>query len=102
MGCYGGGTIAERGILLNSPSFVPSDSAHVRETSGPQSRGFEVPGQRPAQPVAATVERKLPVVSDSRRVSLDYSNADIRQVAQDVVRDVMGMPVTIDPGVGGK
>ncbi|QND62141.1 secretin N-terminal domain-containing protein [Mesorhizobium huakuii] len=48
------------------------------------------------------MERKLPVVSDSRRVSLDYSNADIRQVAQDVVRDVMGMPVTIDPGVGGK
>ncbi|MBB6414000.1 secretin N-terminal domain-containing protein [Mesorhizobium sangaii] len=35
-------------------------------------------------------------------MSLDYANADIRQVVQDIVRDVMGMPVTIDPGVGGK
>ncbi|WP_353647005.1 secretin N-terminal domain-containing protein [Mesorhizobium sp. WSM2240] len=35
-------------------------------------------------------------------MSLDYANADIRQVVQDIVVDVMSMPVVIDPGVGGK
>ncbi|MES0139423.1 hypothetical protein NKJ88_31470 [Mesorhizobium sp. M0016] len=48
------------------------------------------------------MERKLPLVTDTRRVSLDYTNADIRLVVQDVVGDVMSMPFTIDPGVGGK
>lgn len=101
-GCSGSGTIAERGVLLNSPSFVPSTSASVQETRGPQTKGFEMLGQRQARPVAATVNRKLPVLSDSRRVSLDFPNVNIRQVVQDIVGDVMSMPVTIDPGVGGK
>ncbi|GLS33050.1 secretin N-terminal domain-containing protein [Neomesorhizobium albiziae] len=35
-------------------------------------------------------------------MSLDYISADIRQVVQDIVGDVMSMPVIIDPGVGGK
>ncbi|WP_445222864.1 secretin N-terminal domain-containing protein (plasmid) [Bradyrhizobium sp. Pa8] len=35
-------------------------------------------------------------------MSLDYTNADIRQVVKDVVGDIMGMPVIIDSGVGGK
>ncbi|MDK1378200.1 MULTISPECIES: secretin N-terminal domain-containing protein [unclassified Sinorhizobium] len=34
-------------------------------------------------------------------MSLDYTNADIRQVVEDVVGDIMSMPVIIDPGVGG-
>ncbi|RWN50210.1 MAG: hypothetical protein EOS04_32490 [Mesorhizobium sp.] len=101
-GCSGSGAIAERGVLLNAPSFVPSDSAVLGERRGPQTNGFEVLGQRQARPVAATGERKLPVVSDSRRVSLDFANDDIRQVVQDIVGDVMRMPVVIDPGVGGK
>ncbi|ULJ74434.1 secretin N-terminal domain-containing protein [Rhizobium gallicum] len=94
--------IAERGVLLNSVSFVPSVPASPRETRVLPSRGFEVLGQRQTQPVAATVERKLPMVTDSRRVSLEYPNADIREVVQEIVRDVMGMPVTIDAGVAGK
>ncbi|WP_173514756.1 secretin N-terminal domain-containing protein [Sinorhizobium psoraleae] len=35
-------------------------------------------------------------------MSLDYTDADIRQVVQEIVRDIMGMPVNIDPGVGGE
>ncbi|WP_167767813.1 secretin N-terminal domain-containing protein [Bradyrhizobium frederickii] len=35
-------------------------------------------------------------------MSLDYANADIRQVVNDIVGDIMSMPVIIDPGVGGK
>ncbi|MBA1143906.1 MULTISPECIES: secretin N-terminal domain-containing protein [Mesorhizobium] len=101
-GCSGSGTIADRGVLLNSRSFGHSDHAPVREASEPQTRGFEVLGQKQAQPVAATIQRKLPVVLDSRRESLDYTNVDIRQVVREIVGDVMGMPVTIDPGVGGK
>ncbi|WP_164748400.1 MULTISPECIES: secretin N-terminal domain-containing protein [unclassified Mesorhizobium] len=41
-------------------------------------------------------------MSDTKRVSFDYTSADIRQVVQDIVGDVMGMPVIVDPGVGGK
>ncbi|WEX91757.1 hypothetical protein PZN02_006072 (plasmid) [Sinorhizobium garamanticum] len=101
-GCASSGTIAERAILLNSPSFVPSGSVSAQEARGPQTNGFEVLAQRQAQPVAATGERKLPVVSDRRPVSLDYTNVDIREVVQDIVGDIMSMPVVIDPGVGGK
>ncbi|WP_189354320.1 secretin N-terminal domain-containing protein [Mesorhizobium sp. M2A.F.Ca.ET.039.01.1.1] len=35
-------------------------------------------------------------------MSLDYANADIRQVVHDIVGDIMSMAVVIDPGVGGK
>ncbi|WP_287140178.1 secretin N-terminal domain-containing protein [Mesorhizobium sp.] len=35
-------------------------------------------------------------------MSLNYPNVDIREVVQDVVVNVMSMPVVIDPGVGGK
>ncbi|RUW25422.1 hypothetical protein EOA60_19790, partial [Mesorhizobium sp. M1A.F.Ca.IN.020.06.1.1] len=101
-GCSARSATAERGILLNSPSFVQPGSGSLRETPGPQTKGFEMLGQRQAQPVPATVERKLPVVSDTKRVSFDYTSADIRQVVQDIVGDVMGMPVIVDPGVGGK
>lgn len=101
-GCSGDDPSGERGIFLSSQNFVPSSSASLPQTRVSQTKGFEVLGQRQAQQVAATVERKLPVVADGRQVSLDYIDADIRQVVQDVVGDIMSMPVVIDPGVGGK
>ncbi|WP_456659686.1 hypothetical protein [Bradyrhizobium sp. JR3.5] len=67
-----------------------------------QARSFELLAQPPSRPITASVERRLPVTSDSTRVSLDYANADIRQVVNDVVGDILSMPVIIDPGVGGK
>ncbi|MBB4383504.1 secretin N-terminal domain-containing protein [Bradyrhizobium sp. SBR1B] len=35
-------------------------------------------------------------------MSLDYTNADIRQVVNDVIGDIMSIPVIIDPDVAGK
>ncbi|VIO79240.1 secretin N-terminal domain-containing protein [Bradyrhizobium ivorense] len=57
---------------------------------------------QPSAPPAETSERRLPVTTNSTRVSLDYVNADIRRVVNDVVGNILAMPVVIDPGVEGK
>lgn len=100
--CAGSDPIAERGVLLSSPSVRWHASEPSLSAGKPQARSFELLAQPPTRPVTASVERRLPVTSDSTRVSLDYANSDIRQVVIDVVGEIMSMPVIIDPGVGGK
>ncbi|WP_157786086.1 secretin N-terminal domain-containing protein [Bradyrhizobium yuanmingense] len=100
--CAGSDRIAERGVWLASPSVgshAPEPSFSAKTL---QARSFELLAQPPTRPTTAPVERRLLVTADSTRVSLDYANADIRQVVNDVVGDIMSMPVIIDPGVGGK
>ncbi|MGY3614197.1 secretin N-terminal domain-containing protein [Bradyrhizobium sp. USDA 10063] len=100
--CAGSDSIAERGVLLASPSIGWPAPEPSFPAGKPQAPSFELLAQPPARPVTASVERRLPVTSDGTRVSLDYANADIRRVVNDVVGEIMSMPVIIDPGVGGK
>ncbi|MCP2223720.1 secretin N-terminal domain-containing protein [Bradyrhizobium elkanii] len=100
--CVSSDSIAERGVLLASPSVGWHAPEPFLPAGKPQAPSFELLAQPPTRPVTASVERRLPVTSDSTHVSLDYANADIRQVVNDVVGDIMSMPVIIDPGVGGK
>ena len=100
--CAGSDPIAERGILLASPSVSWRAPELSLSAGKPHASSFELLAQPPTQRVTASVERRLPVTSNSTRVSLDYANADIRQVVNDVMGDIVSMPVIIDPGVGGK
>ncbi|WP_420969602.1 secretin N-terminal domain-containing protein [Bradyrhizobium sp. B120] len=57
---------------------------------------------QPSIQPAENSERRLPVIANSTRVSLDYVNADIRRVVNDVFSNILAMPVVIDPVVEGK
>ncbi len=98
-GCAG--STAERSVLLNPPSGIRKVSEHTYSEGASLAGGFEVLTQ-PSAPPAETSERRLPVTTNSTRVSLDYVNADIRRVVNDVVGNILAMPVVIDPGVEGK
>lgn len=98
-GCAG--STAERSVLLNPPSGIRAVSEHTYSEGPSLAGGFEVLTQPSARP-AETSERRLPVTTNSTRVSLDYVNADIRRVVNEVAGNILAMPVVIDPGVEGK
>lgn len=100
-GCASSGLTDQGSILLNSPSGGEPLSGRSREARAPQAAGFELLTHPSARPEAAS-ERRLPVTSDSTRVSLNFVNADIRQVVTDVMSNIMAMPAIIDSDVAGK
>ncbi|WFU20786.1 hypothetical protein [Bradyrhizobium sp. CB3481] len=75
-------------------------SEHSREEPVTPAATFELLKGPAAQPITSV--KRLPVISDSTRVQLNYIKADIRTVVEHIASDVLAMPIMIDPVVGGK
>jgi general secretion pathway protein D len=103
-------SVAERGIMDEArPAFASQAPGGVQATplAGGARRGGVVEvvggGDQPGS-VRRVVRggRPLPVVSGNRQVRLDYTDVDVQRVLRDVVGDVLGLPLDIDPAVAGR
>jgi general secretion pathway protein D len=70
----------------------------------PRGRVVESLGSPSAPPVASNgpVRPVLPVVTGNRLVSFAYDNAEVTRVVHEVMGDVLGLQVTMDPDLTGR
>lgn len=102
-GCAASDSIGENSsLILSSPNGGRHVSAAPPEKRALKSGGIELLSQAPAPQVRANLERRLPTISDNKLVTLNYTDADVREVVNDVMSNILAMPVIIDPSVGGK
>jgi general secretion pathway protein D len=86
----------------------PGGPAPPAETTTPFSPGrgrvVESQGSPAAPPVAPSgpVRPVLPVVTGNRLVSFAYDNAEVTRVVHEVMGDVLGLQVTMDPDLTGR
>jgi general secretion pathway protein D len=100
-GCVPQESIGERHLYSERGGPPPYVSTNLPAPPSPRPPGVESFGTPPPSRRFTPVARSLPVVTGTRVVQLDFSDVPIASVVNQIVGDMLQLPLTIDPDVTG-
>jgi general secretion pathway protein D len=95
-------SVSERHILSGGTEVPPSPGPSTIPSPVRRPAGVESFGTPAASPAITRTTRTLPVVTGTRQVQLDFNDAPITSVVNQVVGDILQLPLTVDGDVTGR